>query len=486
VARSSRRNRARAVFDDGALDGEPPIITDDGDAPALRPRGGIVDRIARGSAWTLSTRLVAMFSVFLASALATRVLSQNDAGVYFLATTIVTTAAIIAHFGLPRTVVRLVAEALARDQPGVAKGSIHKVNRLNLAGGALVFAILAFGGGSLLAHHVFHKASTGLELVMVMVAAWSAAEGIRFTASEAFRGLHDIRLASVLGDACRSVLMALGFVVVAIAIGAHHKASLRVAVGVSLAASALTMVLAVGFLGARTRRIRVRARSVSTAMVIAIALPLTLTDLTGMIVAQGDTFVVGAFRSNPDVAVYASAGRIVTLLSLPLFVMNGVVAPLIAELWTQGKKKQLETMLRGATSLASIPCLLGLLVFVLAGSRIMTIAYGKHYGRGGHVLAILAVGVFFGVAAGSCNFALIMTGHHRLVAIAAGITLVATIGGEIIGAHLDGMTGIAIASSGSTVLQNVLLTGMAKKRLGIWTQATFSPAKVRAFLTMRD
>ena len=94
--------------------------------------------------------------------------------------------------------------------------------------------------------------------------------------------------------------------------------------------------------------------------------------------------------------------------------------------------------------------------------------------------------MFFGVAAGSCNFALIMTGHHRLVAIAAGITLVATIGGEIIGAHLDGMTGIAIASSGSTVLQNVLLTGMAKQRLGIWTQATLSPRKVRAFLTMRD
>ena len=228
---------------------------------------------------------------------------------------------------------------------------------------------------------------------MVMVAAWAAAEGIRFTASEAFRGLHDIRLRVGLGDACRSVLMALGFVVIAVS---SHTTTLRVAVAVSLAASTITMVLAMVFLWAKTRRIKVRPRSVATAMVIGIALPLTLTDLTGMIVNSGDNFIVGIFRSPADIGVYGGAGRLVTLLSLPLFVMNGVVAPLIAELWTKGKKKELETMLRGATTLATIPCLLGLLVFVLAGSRVMQIVYGPRFGRGGHILAILAVGVFFG------------------------------------------------------------------------------------------
>ena len=81
---------------------------------------------------------------------------------------------------------------------------------------------------------------------MVMIAAWSAAEGIRFTASETFRGLHDIRLASIYGDACRSVLMALGFVV--IAIDRRTRRRLRVAVAVSLGASTVTMVLAVVFL----------------------------------------------------------------------------------------------------------------------------------------------------------------------------------------------------------------------------------------------
>jgi O-antigen/teichoic acid export membrane protein len=125
-------------------------------------------------------------------------------------------------------------------------------------------------------------------------------------------------------------------------------------------------------------------------------------------------------------------------------------------------------------------------VFVFDGRQVMEIVYGSaNFRRGGPILAILAVGVFFGVAAGSCNFALIMTGHHRLVAVAAGITLVATIGGEIIGAHVAGLIGIAVASSGATVLQNVLLTGFAKQRLGIWTQGTVSPRKIRAFLRLR-
>jgi len=434
--------------------------------------------------------MAAMFSIFLANALAARVLKvpgeeKNAAfGVYTLATSIITTAAIIAHFGLPRTVVRLVAEAVAKDEPGVAKGTIRKINRLNVGGGIATAAVLMFGGGAYLAHHLFGKSAAGLELVMVMLAFWSATEGIRFTASEAFRGFHDIKSASIYGDAMRSVLMALAFV--ALFFTVRHT-TLRVAVAVSLAASAVTMVCAMYFLWRKTEAIRARARPVATAMIIGIAIPLTLTDLTGMIVNSGDNFIVGVFRSSNDVGIYGAAGRLVTLLSLPLFVMNGVVAPMIAELWTKGKKRELETMLRGATTLASLPCLAGLLVFVFAGRRVMEIVYGGHNFRaGGPILAILAVGVFFGVAAGSCNFALIMTGHHRLVAIAAGITLVATIGGEIVGAHLGGMIGIAIASSGATVLQNVLLTGFAKQRLGIWTQATVSPRAVRTFLRMRD
>jgi O-antigen/teichoic acid export membrane protein len=142
-------------------------------------------------------------------------------------------------------------------------------------------------------------------------------------------------------------------------------------------------------------------------------------------------------------------------------------------------------MLRGATTLATIPSLLGFLVVAVAGGPILRIAYGPHFARGGHIFAILAFGVLFGVAAGSCNFALIMTGHHRVVAVVSAITLVVAIGGEIIGAHLAGMTGIAIASSGSTVFQNALLTVMAKQRIGIWTQATLSPRKVRAFFVLR-
>ena len=220
-------------------------------------------------------------------------------------------------------------------------------------------------------------------------------------------------------------------------------------------------------------------------MVLGIAIPLTLTDLTGMIVAQGDVFVVGKFRPLSDVGVYGAASRLVIMMSLPLFVMNGVVSPMIAELWATGRTRALETMLRGATTLATIPSLLGFVVVAVAGGPILRLAYGPRFASGGHIFAILAFGVAFGVAAGSCNFALIMTGHHRVVAVVSAITLVVAIGGEIIGAHVAGMTGIAVASSGSTVFQNVLLTAMAKRRIGIWTQATLSPKKVRAFFVLR-
>jgi O-antigen/teichoic acid export membrane protein len=448
---------------------------------SLSTGNGLADRVARGSAWTITTRVAGMLGGFLGSALASRLLTKSDFGAYILATSVVTTGAIIAHFGLPRTVVRLVAEALAGDEAGMARGAIRTVGRLNVVGGLCVGTILAFGGGQYLARHLFH--SGALSAVMIFTGVWAAAEGIRFTVSETFRGFHDIRLASLLGDPLRSVLIAVGFIVLKVTV---DSTSLRTAVIVTLGASLVTCVLAGAFLWEKTRSLRVRARRVPPAFVLAIAIPLTLTDLAGMIVAQGDVWVVGAFRSTRDVGVYGAAGRLVLMMSLPLFVMNGVVAPMIAELWTKGRKRELETMLRGATTLAAIPSVLGFVVVVLAGGPIMRIAYGPHFARGGLILAILAFGVAFGVAAGSCNFALIMTGHHRVVAVVSAITLVVAVGGEIIGAHLAGMTGIAIASSASTVFQNALLTAMAKKTLGIWTHATFSPRRVRAFLAMRD
>src|SRR6476660_1573700 len=170
-----------------------------------------------------------MIGGFVASAFAARLLGKSDFGVYILATSIVTTSAIVAHFVLPRTVVRLVAESLATDEPGRARGAIRTVGWLNLGGGLAVGAILAFGGGQYLAHHVFD--SDALASVMILVGAWAAAEGIRFTISETFRGFHDIRRASLLGDPMRSVLMAVGFVVLKITV---DSTSVRTAVIVSL------------------------------------------------------------------------------------------------------------------------------------------------------------------------------------------------------------------------------------------------------------
>ncbi len=473
---------------------EPPVATEP------RAVGGVAKRIARGSAWTITTRIAGMLGGFLAQVLVAHMLHSgggkahggglhsaisgqglSDFGVYTLAFSLVTTGAIIAHFGLPRTIVRLVAEALARDEPGRARGAIRTVTWLNVVGGLAVGALLAFGGGQYLARHLFH--SEPLAVVMMLVGSWAAAEGIRFTFSETFRGFHDIRLASLLGDPCRSVLMALGFV--ALRITTDHT-SVRTAVAVSLVASVVTAALAAAFLWPKTHTLRARSRRVAPALVLGIALPLTLTDLTGQAVAQGDVWVVGALRNTKDVALYGAAGRLVLMMSLPLFIMNGVVAPMIAEFWAKGRKRDLETMLRGATAIAAIPSALGFVVVALAGGPIMRIVWGTNYGRGGYILAILAFGVAFGVAAGSCNFALIMTGHHRVVAVVSAITLVATIGGEIIAGHLWGLAGIALASSGGTVLQNTLLTAMARKRLGIWTHATLSPAKVRTFLKLRN
>ena len=179
-------------------------------------------------------------------------------------------------------------------------------------------------------------------------------------------------------------------------------------------------------------------------MVLGIAIPLTLTDLTGMIVAQGDVWVVGASGPWPMSASYGAASRLVIMMSLPLvFVMNGVVAPMIAELWTEGTEAGARDHVAGRHDVGDHPFGVRIRRRLSPASRSCASRTDPVRG-GGHILAILAFGVSFGVAAGSCNFALIMTGHHRVVAMVSAVTLLVAIGGEIIGVQFAGMTGIAI------------------------------------------
>jgi O-antigen/teichoic acid export membrane protein len=160
-----------------------------------------------------------------------------------------------------------------------------------------------------------------------------------------------------------------------------------------------------------------------------------------------------------------------------------VIPPIVAELHAQGRTTQLERALRAGATLAGLPALGILAVFLLFGPFVLGTVYGPEYRDAATILAILSSGRLLAVWAGSCGVVLMMTGHQRAM---MAITLVSgsiSIAGGLLAAPRFGAIGVAVTTSTAQVLQNLLQLILVRRRLGIWTMIQFSPRAVIDFFS---
>ena len=200
-----------------------------------------------------------------------------------------------------------------------------------------------------------------------------------------------------------------------------------------------------------------------------VAWPLLITNLALLILTQADLWILGAFRPQEDVAIYGAAARVVFLLAMPLLVVNLVVMPLIAEMYAQGRRAELERTLRASATLAGIPAALILLIFVLLGAPLLGLVYGDYYRAGAVVLTLLSLGQLVNVWTGSSGMTLIMTGHQlvmmAITVVWGVVTIMVCLG--VVGQY--GPTGVAAATTAGLALQNVSMWLGAKAMTGMWT-----------------
>jgi len=192
--------------------------------------------------------------------------------------------------------------------------------------------------------------------------------------------------------------------------------------------------------------------------------------------------VVGHFRPESDVALYGAAYRLVFFVATGFIIVSQVVPPIIAELHARGQRRELEQALRSVSTLAGIPALIVLAIFLFAGPFVMETVYGPFFRQGATVLAILSVARLVAVCTGSSGATLMMTGHQRTMMVITVTTGVASLTAEILLAPSYGITGVAAATCAAQIVQNVLQLTFARLRVGIWTHARFSLEPVRELL----
>ncbi len=121
--------------------------------------------------------------------------TEQERDAYVLALSIVSLGAVVGSFGLPKTVVRLVAENMGLNRSCRARRVIYTVLGLGVLGTLGVSVAYLLVGD--LVGNLLH--SPALVAVTGLMAGWIAISVVQEITAETFRGFHDIRWATLLG-----------------------------------------------------------------------------------------------------------------------------------------------------------------------------------------------------------------------------------------------------------------------------------------------
>jgi len=406
-------------------------------------------------------------------ALLARLLSPNAFGAYVLAASMVVVSSVAAELGLRQAAVPLIAKPLVLGDTGRARAAIRAVIRLSVIGAVVGGAILAAGAGAWIAENVF--GSPLLASVSWLIAVWVVSITIQNVLSGVFRGLHDIRLATVFEGLASGSLTAIVLLVMWVTVG---HATLEPVLALSVAASVASLSLAGVLMWRRIHSLEPGSR-LDLRGVLSFTWPMGVTGLAIFAVTTWtDVWIIGAFLGQREVALYGAAVRLAALVAAPALVLHSVAPPLIAELHARGDRPQLQRALQIATAWLSLPSIALFLLFAALGSSILGVVYGPTYGQASDVMVVLSVGYLGIMLVGPCGDALTMTGYQKLMMV---ITIATGAVSFLAGLALVGpfgVLGVAAATTGGILVQVLLLLWFVKRRLGIWTQARFAPREM--------
>ena len=435
-------------------------------------------RLLSGGSWALLAKCLTLPTGLGIALLLARLLSPSDLGAYFLAMSLVGITAALVQLGLGRAMVRLVASALATHRPGAARQAVRIGITVTALSASAAAVLLVDGLGTWLTELLEggERLRIALPWIALLVVAFAATE----LAAEILRGFQDLRAASALTEHLlqRLILLALLWT---LWIGAYHP---RVEQVLLLALGAATVAAVVGLVLVRSHvadlahhGARLRPREV-----LLDGPPFLLLRFNLWLLADAGVWVLGMLRPTQEVAVYGAANQLGLLVLAPLFVVNAVIAPVVAELYSQGRIAKLEQAVRGAAACSLLAAVALVVVLAGFGDLALGLVFGEPYAEGHVVLVVLAVGRALAIAFGSGAIVLIMTHHQReVVAVTAGTSVMA-LAGFALAAPIFGAVGIATVIALAVAGQSALFALLARRRLGI---ATWPELSAEAFARLR-
>lgn len=425
----------------------------------LKARLGAENDLFFQTALSLFVRVIAALAGFFVSLLIGRYLGADDAGYYFLAFSIVMFLSAISRMGLDNTVVRFVGASAPQGEWGIVRSIIKKALLVSLVV-SVILAFFVYLFSDFLAISVFGKEELGG--VLKSISPGIVGLSLFTLIAMGLQGIRRVIASVVTVNITVNLVLAIFIVLFGISVAEETALAFSVASGITLV---LGGALFLNNLSRSDGRVAWRELFQS-------CLPLWIVVIMHQTVQWSGQFISGIWVESEQVAQLAVAQRTAMLVTFILMAVNLVVAPRFADMYRQGKVKELEVLALTSVKLMVIFALPIVLLMLIFPTFIMGI-FGEGFQEGSHLLQILAIGQFLNVVTGSVGYLLTMSGHEKDLRNATLISgpLALVLGFSL--APVFGATGAAIATAVAVATQNLVAVWWVKKRLGFNTLAVW-------------
>jgi O-antigen/teichoic acid export membrane protein len=179
-----------------------------------------------------------------------------------------------------------------------------------------------------------------------------------------------------------------------------------------------------------------------------------------------DVIFVGLLVAPAAAGVYFNAFRTAGLITLFMFAITIVVAPMVALHYHAGEMKKAQAITALCAWAGFLFSLVVFVGFVCFGDKVMSL-FGDSGTEGALLLVILSVGLLFDAATGPSRIVLMMTGHERAYVRIFGAVIVGAMLIQIPVILTWGAIGAAVVNTLARISAQLGIAIYARRRVGI-------------------
>lgn len=388
-----------------------------------------------------------------------RLLGPSGVGIYYLAFTTVTIAAVLSRLGLNETCVRYASPAFAAgDWATVAGVRRTALLLVTIASAAITFILLI--AAPAISVRIFHQPALTNTLRVIVLAL------IPF----ALLNINSMMLQSTRHVPAATVVQAAaipGAFFILLALTGIFAATPTIAAACYTLATIAVLAGGHWYWRRTVQGATIAVKRYDPRALLRTGLRIMGVNSIGLVMTWTDTIFLGIWRSPAEVGSYNIAIRIALLTSFIIAAVNSAVGPKFAELSAQRHTEKLK-MLTQRTSLAMTGAATPALIILIAFPKFILSLFGSGFTVAKVALVILAVGQFIEVITGAVGHLLMMSGHEKSLRNILVISAIMNVILNLILVPSFGLAGAATATAVSLSFSNFLCIASVKRHLGIW------------------